>query len=255
MSIAAMKRVWNSKATGTRRLMLLAIADHEGDDRPAWPGVTKLARKCGITPRHAMRLLKSLEDSGELVIDRKPGMSNNYQVMVGRGPDEPVTQKSPVTPMSPVTSESVTRDTSVTSPVTPVSPKPSVNHQEAERAGAVRPPHSLSDEWRAWAMSQRPELDVDRLHQKFADHYANKPRRLNSLATWKEWVQTERAPDPATTRSMTVPSKPTPMLPVRKLTQEDREASQPAIEELRRLSRSMRAAPRRAGLRPRRGQS
>ena len=55
----------------------------------------------------------------------------------------------------------------------------------------------LPDEWRRWALAERPELNVDRTAASFADHWRAKPgkdaRKLDWLATWRNWVRNERS--------------------------------------------------------------
>ena len=69
-----MTYVWDqSRQTGTHLLMMLAIADHANDAGECWPVIDRLARKCRVNRRQARKILKTLEDAGELRIQRGQG--------------------------------------------------------------------------------------------------------------------------------------------------------------------------------------
>lgn len=83
MSIKVMTWVWDhSPASGTDLLMLLAIADHAGDDgRDAWPSVRKLAQRTRLDERTVRRVLKRLADDGHIVVRAGGGRrSNRYEI-------------------------------------------------------------------------------------------------------------------------------------------------------------------------------
>jgi hypothetical protein len=70
-----MSWVWeHSRAEGTARLVLLAIADHAGHDgRDAYPSQEKIAAKCKVSVRTVRRALDELESLGELGVERYKG--------------------------------------------------------------------------------------------------------------------------------------------------------------------------------------
>ena len=69
MSIEIMNRVWkNSKATGRARLVLLAIADHQGE-LGAWPSIATLARMTNSSERSIKRDIQELMALGELRVE------------------------------------------------------------------------------------------------------------------------------------------------------------------------------------------
>jgi hypothetical protein len=91
MSIKVMSRVWDqSKQDGPHLLLILALADHASDDGVCWPGIPKLAEKVRKSERQVKRLLRSLEESGELYINRCTGRGNSnlYYITVGYTRDE-----------------------------------------------------------------------------------------------------------------------------------------------------------------------
>lgn len=77
------------------------------------------------------------------------------------------------------------------------SDSPSLRSGEG-RASRLPKPFVLPDEWADWATQERPDLDPVKVAAKFADHWHAKPgksgTKLDWLATWRNWVREERAP-------------------------------------------------------------
>jgi uncharacterized protein YdaU (DUF1376 family) len=80
-----------------------------------------------------------------------------------------------------------------------------INHQPVEgRAspnGSRLPADwSLPDDWALWAKETRPELNPNETAQRFADYWhgvaGGKGRKADWLATWRNWVRSEKAPPP-----------------------------------------------------------
>lgn len=152
MSIEVMSVVLHhSKAQGTTKLVLLGIANHQGDGG-AWPAISTLAKYAGgVTRRTVQRSLSELVESGELETtlqaggsygDQANGKPNLYRVLVGCPPecdgspnhrrkrdlddrgDTHVTGDAHVAGgMTPVT---MGDDAHVAGGMTPTSPKPSI---------------------------------------------------------------------------------------------------------------------------------
>lgn len=99
MSIGVMSWVWkDSKATGTDKFVLLAIADNAWDDGSnAWPSVGTISRKTGLSTRTVQRCIQNLHDLGELKTMDRPGHSNLYRVVMGGSTK---TEKPKTTPKS-----------------------------------------------------------------------------------------------------------------------------------------------------------
>lgn len=67
MSVRVMATVWaDSEHSGGKLLLLLALADHANDQGVCWPSLETLAQKSRMSERHVRRLLRELEESGEL---------------------------------------------------------------------------------------------------------------------------------------------------------------------------------------------
>jgi hypothetical protein len=79
----------HSRATGTAKLVLLGIANHDGDGG-AWPSVDTLAVYANASPRAVQYVLRELEANGELAVALQDGGSrgpvhlrpNRYVVQV-----------------------------------------------------------------------------------------------------------------------------------------------------------------------------
>jgi len=75
-----MSKIWqSSRRKGSELLLLLAIADNANDSGYAYPGIEYLARKSRLSERQVRRIIQSLEESGELSVDRNH-KNNRYQI-------------------------------------------------------------------------------------------------------------------------------------------------------------------------------
>lgn len=70
-----------------------------------------------------------------------------------------------------------------------------------QRASRLPKPFELPNEWREFCLSERSDLDPDKVAAKFADFWHGKPgkagTKLDWLATWRNWVREERGPPKA----------------------------------------------------------
>jgi len=62
----------HSQARGTAKLVLVGIANHDGDGG-AWPSVATLARYAGVDARHVQRAIARLVELGEIRRDVQAG--------------------------------------------------------------------------------------------------------------------------------------------------------------------------------------
>jgi hypothetical protein len=91
MSIKIMNAVWQlSKQKGTPLLLMIAIADNANDTGEAWPGIEYLAHKIRMSERQTQRLVRDLEKTDELIVERGGGRGNahRYFILVGKSPEE-----------------------------------------------------------------------------------------------------------------------------------------------------------------------
>lgn len=146
MSVESISLVLNhSKASGTAKLVLVGIANHDGDGG-AWPSIATLARYANCSERSVQRAIGQLVDLGEVVVHLNAGghrqtrndqRPNRYDIAVTPvdNSDNGVTLASP-RPVNGVTSMVERGDASVVNGVTPASPEPSLNHPRTAAAVA-----------------------------------------------------------------------------------------------------------------------
>lgn len=122
----------------------------------------------------------------------------------------------------------------------------------SEEARATRLPQdwALPDEWRDWAKAERADLDVASTAASFRDYWVAKPgkdgRKVDWLATWRNWVRNQRAPMPAKPTHAMAPPITTPAKPgidpaLAKLRAEESNLKPPSAEQLAQL-RAIRTA-------------
>lgn len=102
MSVAASSWVWeHSRAKGTARLVLLALADHAGaDGGDAYPSVRRLSVRCGISTRSVQGALKVLVALGELEVEDQAGPRgvNRYRLSMTPAESAPPQELRPADP-------------------------------------------------------------------------------------------------------------------------------------------------------------
>ena len=76
MSIQVMQAVWqHSRSDGRARLVLLAIADHQGEIG-AWPSIATIARMVNSSERSVQRDIQYLQSIGELTVEVQNAPTN-----------------------------------------------------------------------------------------------------------------------------------------------------------------------------------
>lgn len=77
MSVEAMAVVLHhSRAKGTAKLILLGIANHDGDGG-AWPSIATLAKYANVTDRNAAKAVQQLRGMAEISVDVQAGGTPN----------------------------------------------------------------------------------------------------------------------------------------------------------------------------------
>jgi hypothetical protein len=74
----------HSRASGTAKLVLIGIANHDGDGG-SWPAVSTLSKYAGVNPRNVQKALDRLEQLGE--IRRIVGQGGDHSTADGRRPN------------------------------------------------------------------------------------------------------------------------------------------------------------------------
>jgi DNA-binding transcriptional ArsR family regulator len=164
MSIDAYKWAWQqSFPDPTRKLVLLALADHADVKGQCWPGIESLAKKCDVTPRTIRRHLRLLEEAEKLRREYrfKPSgtpMSNRYHLNIAT-----------VSPASP--SDSDDREVETDTSEGTVAPASS----ESSYSESTRNPHPKSGE----------------LFNHFWEKYPRKQKKQAALKEWNALVPNE----------------------------------------------------------------
>lgn len=131
----------HSRATGRDKLVLVGIANHDGDGG-AWPSIETLARYANASERSVQRSIANLVELGELEVDRNAGgratfhggrRPNLYRILVGRPVDNPERGVTPA--VTPAVSRG---DSSGSSGVTPV------GVQKVHRTTTPQAPHAAA---------------------------------------------------------------------------------------------------------------
>ena len=87
MSIEALNADWkHSKSKGSRRLVLLALADYADDKGGCWPSFDTLAKKCNMSRRYVIDCMADLEKMGEIEKEERfehgRHTSNYYHILI-----------------------------------------------------------------------------------------------------------------------------------------------------------------------------
>jgi hypothetical protein len=102
--------IHNTKVSGSHKLVLIIIADHEGGEFGSWPSIQRIATIAGLGVRQVKRIIKDLNNMGEILVIKQDGHhgTNRYFIVnkvINRGVTSVtggVTHVTPgVSPMSP----------------------------------------------------------------------------------------------------------------------------------------------------------
>ena len=192
MSIEVMNAVWSqSKAEGRARLVLLAIADMQGE-LGAWPSISTLARMVNASERSVKRDIKTLQELGELIVHNQAApvdaqyRPNRYFVSLS-GVTDSVTGVTDGA--SGVTAQVSRGDSSGKSGVTGTGTL-SLNR-------TLKNPNRLLDEdfWpneKAWETMEEhfPHLDLKLETHAFIDYWISKgSMKKDWNAAWRNWIR------------------------------------------------------------------
>ena len=79
MSIKAMSWAWEQATSSSgAKLVLLALADHANDDGECWPGMKRIAEKCGMSARQVSNHVTGLEIAGLIETTRRCRNDHKY---------------------------------------------------------------------------------------------------------------------------------------------------------------------------------
>jgi hypothetical protein len=180
MSIEVMQSVWRESASdGRARLVLLAIADHQGEIG-AWPSLETLARMVNSSVRSVQRDIQYLQQLGELIVltqqapSRSQYKSNLYWVNL---PSVRLLINPEILPQPGVT-DSVSGVTELTSGVT--------ESASGVTAGGILTLNRTITE---------PLLNISSDFEKFWNVYPRKVAKKSALKAWVACVTRDNLDD------------------------------------------------------------
>lgn len=196
--------LYHSKAEGARKLVLIGIANHEGD-QGSYPAVATLAKYANCSERQVKRHIAALQEMGELEVKYQGApIEKQYRPNLYFTKVSGVTSRvnSGVTSEAGVTLKVSRGDTEGKSGVTPVSPEPAVNlskeplnslSEKKSKAHAI--PEDFKPSEKAWAEMDEhfPHIDLKLETHSFRDYWLSKTGK-DSLkkdwdATWRNWIR------------------------------------------------------------------
>ena len=243
MSIEIMNAVWkHSRSDGRARLVLLAIADHQGDIG-AWPSLKRLADMVNASERSVQRDIQHLQEIGELVVEvqnaptKTQYKSNLYWVNL---PEAGVT--AGVTEMRSGVTESGAGVTAggVLTLIEPLRETNNLNHAQTEKL--------FEDFWNAYPR----KLDKAKAFRAFKSAlkrtkyediiagvlaYRNDPKRNPDFTKYPAtWLNNDSWENAATTPEGNIANE--------ERKKKEREASQKHLEEMRELEKQAAPSPK-----------
>ena len=187
MGIQVSNAVWqHSKSEGRARLVLLAIADHQGEIG-AWPSIATLARMVNASERSVQRDIQTLVELGELDVQvsnaptKQQYKSNLYWVTLAgvTGSESGVTELT-----SGVTASDVR---TLKEPLSKLIKEPKVN-----KAHKLPNDFKPSDESIAMMSEHFGWIDLKLETHSFKDYWSSKSgnaTKTNWDSAWKNWIR------------------------------------------------------------------
>jgi len=217
MSIRVMELVWRAFhiTDSSEVLALLALADWCNDDGGSLhPSVATVAKRIRKSVSQTRRVLHKLIDDGWLTVvgnafGGAPGTSRQYRLNIAKLTETASADASPTASThargrTDARASTHARDglhgcaqTASTHASQAVKKQPSitVKSKEQVRSRGSRLPTgwTLPDDWKAWAQSERHDLDIDAESAKFRDYWHAKAGKdgckADWLATWRNWIR------------------------------------------------------------------
>lgn len=206
-------------------ICLLALADMNGVAHTAAPG---LAHMCMIPLDRIRKILLFLEspdadsrseaEEGRRIVKLVGGwhLVNHAAYRAKRNPDADRERKrewdrlhrssgnSRAAKSAPSPTQSDKKPTSPTSPTQAEAEAEATRNKELvpSRGSRLHADWVLPNDWQAWAIAERPDLDVQKISADFADYWHAKPgkdgRKSDWQATWRRWVRNQHVESPRT---------------------------------------------------------
>lgn len=185
----------HSKAEGTAKVVLLGIANHDGDGG-AWPSIDTLCRYANKNRRTVQEAIEQLSTPvgnetkkhrrglGELKVEHNAG--GNSATRADRRPN-----RYEILLSCPARCDG-TRQHRDRDGVRSTAPEPSLNHPQPRESSLAA--FALDDQLRAWATNTCPGIDVDGETATWLDwRAANGKTYKDERAAWKLWMRRARS--------------------------------------------------------------
>lgn len=100
MSIKIVEAVLDhSQATGAARFVLTVLATYANDKGECWPAINTIAKRTKFTPRYVTKLIRELENLGEIETRHSTGRRSRYRIPLNNGTG--VNDRAPLNHSSP----------------------------------------------------------------------------------------------------------------------------------------------------------
>ena len=198
------RQVWeDSNATGTARLVLLALANYANEDGTAWPALSTLARDTRLSVRQVRYLLRHLDDAGELqtAIGSGPRGTNVYRLTPGNAlppPGNVLPRQSTAAPrqssvVTPGSTASLPRQPIAADPLrTVIEPSVAVSEwEEHHDLAAPLPRRQLTRQVLDRLKEEYFDLDLDAELLKYRNH-PRKAQPRDQVRAFENWLKNAR---------------------------------------------------------------
>lgn len=193
MSVKITSAVWtSSKSSGRARLVLLAIADHQGEIG-AWPSIPTLAKMVNASERSVQRDIQELIDMGELIRHEQAAPSrgqykaNLYWVNLPSVAGD----ISGVTNNESGVTESQSGVTELASGVT-VGGALTITRTITEpfkRSTTLPNDFKVTESMFTWAVEKVPNLNLEEETEKFELYHSSKNSKFVDWSkAWRSWM-------------------------------------------------------------------
>lgn len=189
MSVQATTWVWeHSKATGSDRLVLLAIADAANrEGAQSFQSAPSLAKMTGLSVRTVWRSIDALISLGEL---SKEGRQGEYQTTVYALPGVSVCHSDNLARRD---NQGVSAVPKMATAVPPIGTQPHIPQKDNPKGSRVTDDFAPTELMLAWARKNTPNVDVKLETSQFIDHHIAKGTIMKSWdRAWQTWMRNQQ---------------------------------------------------------------
>lgn len=197
MSIKVMSAIFESDLPPSKRLVMLALADHANDEGICYPSIARLCLRTGMKERTVQTHIRELEAGGHLSreMNKGRGGSNLYHLTPAKSaPPQELPPAENNTPPPQKTAQTPAKS----------APKPSLNHNEPSEEPLLFPLEAKrrnpeTDLPSGWVPSDAniqhaqekgfTMQEIDHEADSFRNHHHSKQNRFRNWdAAWRTWI-------------------------------------------------------------------